>query len=153
MEILLLFDGISKHWGWRQPSLQVSRCFAKWCEFNIIRPVQDIIKPTKAVWKTESCAGPGANSMGTMTEKFCWKGPVKEGLGGNCGLKGLLKRTLPNAWPGGKENWFRYVHENSPITTPSGVVGVHGEVAYKINVNAVWVNQPGVNLCFGQLVL
>ena len=60
---------------------------------------------------------------------------------------------LPNASPGGRQTEFVLVHENSPITTPSGVVGVHGEVTYKINVNAVWVNEPGVYLRFGQLAL
>ena len=43
-------------------------------KFNIIRrPVQDIIKPltpTKAAWKTESSAGPGANVEGIVTVKF-----------------------------------------------------------------------------------
>ena len=111
-----------------------------------------LLTPTKAVWKTESSAGPFANDKGIMTEKFCWRGPV-EGLGGNCGLKGPLKRIVPNAWPGGRQTEFVVVHENSPITTPSGVVGVHGEVTYKVEVTAVWVNQPGVNLPFEQLVL
>ena len=54
-------------------------------KFNIIRrPVQDIIKPltpTKAAWKTESSAGPGANVDGIVTVKFSWGGD------GKCGLK------------------------------------------------------------------
>ena len=58
--------------------------------------------------------------------------------GGNCGSKGPLKRMVPNAWPGGRQTEFVLEHEDIPITTPSGVEGVYGEVTYKINVSAIW---------------
>lgn len=101
---------------------------------------QDIIKsltPTKPVWKTESSAGPFANVEGIVTVKFCWRGPV-EGHSGYWGSKDPLKRMVPNAWPGGRQTEFVLVQENSPITTPSAVKGVHGKVTYKISITAVW---------------
>ena len=134
----IAFSQDRQHWGWRLLSPQVSHCLAKRCEFKLIfiRPAQDIISklltPTKAVWKTESAAGPCAIVMGIETVKFCWRSPV-EGRGGNCGLKGPLKRIVPNASPGGRQTEFVVVHD--PIATQSSMYGV--KVSYKINVSAV----------------
>ena len=63
-------------------------------------------------------------------------------------MKGPLKRMVPNASPGGRQTEFVVVHENSPITTPSGVEGVYGEVTYKINVSAIWGKPSRSKLTF-----
>ena len=115
------------------------------------------LTPTKAAWKTESSARPGANVEGIVTVKFCWGGPV-EGCGGNCGLKFPLKRMVPKAWPGGRQIEFVVVHENSPITTPSSVDGVKVSCKNQLECQSgvvYVVNQleERINLLLGQLVL